>query len=149
MIVNGTTLYNRAPIENMLPEKMRAHGVSYGLDESGYDIRTRERVVLHPFRRFALASSMERFVMPDDLVGLPKNKSTWARRGLDASMTTKIEPGWHGYLTIEMAYYGWGRLVIPAGAGILSIVFCELTDKRVYGGKYQGQAPRPIKARHG
>lgn len=147
MIVNGLSLVRAAPIRDMLTTKERLHGVSHGLDESGYDIRTRERIVLHPLRRFALASSMELFQMPTDLVGLPCNKSSWARRGLDASMTTKIEPGWHGYLTIEMVYVGWGRLVIPAGAGILSVVFHQLSDPRAYTGKYQNQEARPIAAK--
>ena len=143
MIVNGPSLLKASPIENMLTYKAKSHGVSHGLDESGYDIRTRERIVLHPFKRFALASSMERFTMPTDMVGRPCNKSTWARRGLDASMTTKIEPGWHGYLTIEMIYVGWGRLVIPAGGGILSVLFEQLTNRCQYNGKYQHQGAAP------
>lgn len=146
MIINGQSLLDAAPIEYMSNRKLRSHGVSYGLDESGYDIRTRERVVLHPFKRFDLVSSLERFTMPTHLVGLLCNKSTWARRGLDASLTTKIEPGWHGHLTIEMFYYGWWPLVIPSGSGILSVVFHELSDERMYDGKYQGQGPAPVSA---
>lgn len=148
MIINGQSLLEAAPIENMIPEKRRAFGMSYGLDESGYDIRVRERVVLHPFKRFALASSLERFAMPDNLVGLPCNKSSWARKALDASITTKIEPGWHGYLTVEMVYSGWKPLVIPAGCGILSIVFHEISDRQRYAGKYQGQGAQPVAAIH-
>lgn len=146
MIVNGQSLLKAAPIENMLDFKAKAHGVSYGLDESGYDIRTRERIVLMPFKRFGLVSSIERFTMPTNLVGRPCNKSTWARRGLDASMTTKIEPGWHGNLTIEMVYYGYWPLIIPAGCGILSVLFEQVTDPAQYDGKYQNQGAAPVRA---
>jgi len=146
MVVNGQSLLDAAPIENMLDHKAKAHGVSYGLDESGYDIRTRERIVLMPFKRLALASSIERFTMPTNLVGRPCNKSTWARRGLDASLTTKIEPGWSGHLTIEMVYNGWLPLIIPAGSGILSVLFEQLTDPAQYDGKYQNQGAAPVRA---
>lgn len=147
MVINGQSLFQLSPIAGMIDYKSKAHGVSYGLDESGYDIRLKQRIVLHPFKRFALGSSVEKFTMPTNLVGLPCNKSTWARRGLDASMTTKIEPGWHGYLTIEMFYTGWKPLVIEAGSGILSIVFHEISDNMAYAGKYQNQPDKPIAAR--
>ena len=34
-------------------------------------------------------------------MGIVHDKSTWARRGL-VVQNTVIEPGWHGYLTIEV-----------------------------------------------
>lgn len=144
MVINGQSLLNLAPIENMLDHKATLHGVSHGLDESGYDIRVKQRVIMFPFRSFVIASSIERFNMPDNIVALPKNKSTWARKGLDASMTTKIEPGWRGNLTIELVYHGWKPLIIPAGCGILSILFYPLAHTRPYEGKYQDQPDMPV-----
>lgn len=89
----------------MMGVKERLHGVSHGLSEAGYDIRIKQDVVLHPLRRFALASTIEYFQMPDNLVGVVHDKSTWARRKLSVQNTC-IEPGWCGYLTLELVYYG-------------------------------------------
>jgi dCTP deaminase len=145
MIVNGKSLYRCAPLDPMLDSKMRSHGVSYGLAEAGVDIRIRESVVLHPLRRFTLASSVERFQMPDDLVGLVKDKSTWARRGLSV-FNTVVEPGWEGYLTYELVYHGWGVLRIPAGVGIAQVLFHQLVEPARYVGKYDKQPARPVAA---
>ena len=95
--------------------KIRENGVSYGLSEAGYDIRIKQSVILHPFRRFVLASSIERFEMPDNLVGIVHDKSTWARRKVSV-FNTVIEPDWRGFLTLEIVYHGWKPLRIPAGA---------------------------------
>lgn len=145
MIVNGTSLYAAQPIGDMLSGKYRAHGVSYGLTEAGYDLRIDQAVTLHPFRRFRLASASEYFSMPDDMVGIVHDKSTWARRGLSV-FNTVIEPGWYGWLTLELVYHGRGILRIPKGAGIAQVLFHRITDHATYGGKYQNQPARPVAA---
>ena len=93
--------------------------------------------------RFALASAVEHFTMPDNLVGIVHDKSTWARQGLSV-FNTVIEPGWHGYLTLELVYHGTERLVLPAGAGIAQVIFHDLTQRAAYAGKYQNQEDRPV-----
>ena len=124
--------------------KIRENGVSYGLSEAGYDIRIKQSVTLHPFRRFVLASSIERFEMPDNLVGVVHDKSTWARRKVSV-FNTVIEPDWRGFLTLEIVYHGWKPLRIPAGAGIAQVIFHELSDTASYGdGKYQDQPDAPV-----
>jgi len=145
MIVNGTALYAAQPITGMLSDKYRAHGVSYGLTEAGYDLRIAQSVTLHPFRRFRLASASEPFAMPKDLVGIVHDKSTWARRGLSV-FNTVIEPGWQGFLTLELVYHGLGILRIPEGAGIAQVLFHRITDQAAYDGKYQNQPARPVSA---
>ena len=50
MIVNGNTLLELAPIKDMLRTKEKAHGVSYGLSEAGYDIRVKQKIVFYPDR---------------------------------------------------------------------------------------------------
>lgn len=145
MIANGKSLTARAPVEPMLWSKHRAHGVSYGLTEAGYDIRIKQSITLHPFRRFKLASTLEFFDMQPGWVGVVHDKSTWARRGLSV-LNTVIEPGWHGYLTLELVYHGWRPLCIPAGAGIAQVLFHELTDDARYDGKYQNQPDTPVSA---
>ena len=147
MIVNGSALFIKSPVHPMSDTKNRGHGVSYGLGEAGYDVRIKQRVVLHPFRRFKIASTIEHFTMPPDLVAIVHDKSTWARRGLSI-FNTVIEPGWRGWLTLELVYHGWGRLVIPAGAGIAQVIFHQTAEKALYEGKYQGQEDRPIPAIH-
>jgi dCTP deaminase len=145
MILNGKTLYCRAPLDPMLDSKVKAHGVSHGLSEAGYDLRIRESVVLHPLRRFTLASAIERFQMPDNLVGIVHDKSSWARQGLSVQNTV-VEPSWEGYLTLELFYVGWGVLRIPAGAGIAQVLFHQIAEPARYAGKYQHQPARPVAA---
>lgn len=145
MIVNGTGLLRADPVHPMLPAKYRAHGVSYGLSEAGYDLRIKQDVWLFPMRRFALASTIEKFYMPHDLVAIVHDKSTWARRGLSV-FNTVIEPGWVGFLTLELVYHGWRPLHIPAGAGIAQVLFHLIAEPAAYTGKYQNQADAPVAA---
>jgi dCTP deaminase len=145
MIVNRQALLNAAPMRGMINEKRRSHGVSHGLSEAGYDIRIKQDVTLHPFKRFTLASAIEEFQMPVDLVGIVHDKSTWARRGLSV-FNTVIESGWRGFLTLELVYHGWGVLRVPAGAGIAQVLFHRTLNNASYDGKYQGQPDRPVAA---
>ena len=162
MIVNKHLLLEFSPIKDMLTEKHTAHGVSYGLSEGGYDIRIKQEVrfeKLHDGKRavhiddqyrftegrFALASSMEEFTMPPTLLGIVHDKSTWARKGLSV-FNTVIEPGWNGFLTLELVYQGEDELIIPAGAGIAQIIFHEVEVPVFYTGKYQNQEDKPVAA---
>ncbi len=161
MIVNGHSLLLAAPIKDMLTTKERAHGVSYGLAEAGYDIRIKQDVHFNPRRpgdgdcyeyegsivtaRFCIASAIEEFQMPTDLVGVVHDKSTWARHGLSV-FNTVIEPGWKGFLTLELVYHGNSTIRIPAGAGIAQILFSRVTEHSAYEGKYQNQADEPVDA---
>lgn len=149
MIINGKDLVKADPLYPLIPQK-NVHApsnTSWGLTECGYDIRINQDVWLYPFKRFALASSIERFKMPSHLMGRVLNKSTWARKGLDASMTTNIEPGWEGYLTIELTYSRYKPLFIPAGSGICQVIFEEILNPGSYVGKYQNQPNHPVRAK--
>lgn len=160
MIINGKTLLLAAPIENMLNCKVKYKGVSHGLSEAGYDIRIKQEIRFHTTNRnqrriyiddrnayqeggFTLASSVEKFTMPSNLVGIVHDKSTWARRGLSV-FNTVIEPGWYGYLTLELVYHGNQELIIPAGSGIAQVIFHEVVENTAYSGKYQNQADKPV-----
>lgn len=147
MIINGQQLLTASPIKNMLRHKMKYNGVSHGLTECGYDIRIKQGVWLFPGRSFVLASSLEEFDMPNYLMGRVLNKSTWARRGLDASMTTNLEPGWKGHLTIELSYRNLWPIHIKAGTGICQIIFETLAEPAQYEGKYNNQPDHPVAAR--
>ncbi|MGA0178872.1 MAG: dCTP deaminase [Burkholderiaceae bacterium] len=146
MIINGNALRAAAPLHPMLGDKQTAHGVSHGLSEAGYDVRIKQEVLLTPEHRFTLASTLERFNMPNTLVGVVHDKSTWARQGLSV-LNTVIEPGWRGWLTLELVYHGNEPLVIPAGAGIAQVLFYKLAQKAHYAaGKYQDQPDHPVAA---
>jgi len=156
MIINGRELIKLEPIKDMLTEKCRLHGVSHGLTEAGYDITIEQDVFFAGDRirvdgewklgRFTLASALEEFDMPFDLVGVVHDKSTWARRGL-AVFNTVIEPGWRGFLTLELVHHGWQPLHIKAGSGIAQVIFHQIAEPSAYSGKYQDQARGPVEAK--
>lgn len=146
MIINQSDLISACPVSPMYLSKQKANGVSFGMSEAGYDIRIKQSVVLHPFRRFSLASAIEKFDMPDNLVGIVHDKSTWARRGLSV-FNTVIEPGWKGYLTLELVYHGWKPLWIKAGSGIAQVIFHDVTCPVAYTGRYQDQPDMPVAAK--
>lgn len=147
MIVNGRSLLRCHPLTPMFDKKHLEHGVSYGLGEAGYDVRIKQGVWLNSKKRFALASTVERFTMPTHLVGVVHDKSTWARKGLSV-FNTVIEPGWEGFLTLELVYHGDEELVISPNAGIAQVLFHALLEDADYGeGKYQGQPDQPVNAK--
>lgn len=168
MIINGTSLFEAAPIKEMASGKIKAHGYSYGLSEVGYDIRLKQEVKFFPpqfpffekhehfgytevegkrtLGRTALASSIEEFQMPFSLWGELRNKSTLARQFVDATIGTDVEPGWSGFLTIEIIFHGLQPVILPAGCPIAKVVFHELTEESRYDGKYQNQANKPVEA---
>jgi dCTP deaminase len=162
MIINGKMLLELAPIKGMVNDKMRQHGVSFGLSEAGYDIRIKQDVRFYKATdddppevfidgefftgNFCIASAIEEFQMPSDLVGIVHDKSTWARQGMSV-FNTVIEPSWHGFLTLELVYHGREGLYIPAGAGIAQVIFHQCASNAYYDGKYQNQADMPVAAK--
>ena len=163
MIINGNALLAATPIVDMVRGKMVGPGgTSFGLGEAGYDIRIKQTVrfrngLVEVFNgsmsqrqsrtsgRFCLASAIEEFTMPDDLTGIVHDKSTWARKGLSV-FNTVIEPGWNGFLTLELVYHGEDELIIPAGAGIAQVIFHKTAEHAHYKGKYQNQEDKPVSA---
>ena len=161
MIINGQRLLKAAPIQDMLHTKEREHGVSHGLAEAGYDIRLKQNVrffpnydqaicvsvdhATHEKKNFTIASAIEKFQMPSHLLGVVHDKSTWARQGLSV-FNTVIEPGWEGYLTLELVYHGREPLNLPAGCGIAQILFHEVIETAAYDGKYQNQSDEPVES---
>lgn len=145
MIINGKSLLAAKPIKNMVPTKYMYKGFSGGLTECGYDICLAQDVTMFLGRRFVLASAMEEFDVPDYLMGRVLNKSSWARLGIDASMTTNIEPGWKGFLTLELRYAGIKPIKLEAGVPIAQVIFEQIKEPVTYNGKYQNQVNRPVK----
>lgn len=140
MILPAQAIRNiEPPIITPWFERSKFNGMSFGLSAAGYDVRVAEAILL-PVGQFSLASTLEQFNMPNWVLGIVHDKSTWARMGL-AVQNTVIEPGWKGYLTVELTNHGPNALTIPSGAPIAQIVFHSLLEptEQPYDGKYQNQ----------
>lgn len=149
MIINGKSLLELQPIKDMLDHSEICNGLSYGLSESGYDIRCKEDIIIDPSKhngRFYTASSIEYFQMPNNLLGEVSDKSTWARKGISVK-NTKIKPGWRGYLTIEIVYELDDPTIIKAGSSLCQIIFHEMKESIGYNGIYQDQESGPQEGR--
>lgn len=102
--------------------------------------------ILHP-GEFVLGSTLERVRIPDDLVARLEGKSSLGRLGLLIHSTAGyVDPGWDGYLTLELSNVASLPITIYAGMKIGQISFFQLTTPAdtPYGadgsrGKYQGQ----------
>ena len=121
-------------------------GLSYGLSSCGYDVRLDQAVHIYS-GGFAIASTMERFILPNWLVMRVLDKSSWARRGLFVQNTI-AEPGWCGYLTLELTNDSDDRYVIRAGTPIAQVIFEQLDQptEQPYSGKYQNQPRGPVRS---
>lgn len=95
-----------------------------------------------PPNSFVLARTIERFCMPEDVVGICVGKSTIARVGINC-LVTPLEPGWEGYLTLEFANTTPLPAKLYANEGGLQIQFFKgrrpAVTYRDRAGKYQGQ----------
>lgn len=92
----------------------------------------------------ALASSVEEFQVPNHLWGELRNKSTIARQFVDATIGTDAEPGFKGFLTIEIIFKGIQPITFEAGSPIAKAVFHEISEEAAYKGKYQNQEDKPV-----
>jgi dCTP deaminase len=146
-VLSGQTI-RRLGILTPCVERTREHGLTHGLGPSGYDLRL-DLGGQWDFTQmykgdFRLAATLEHFQMPRDVIGVVHDKSTLARQGLSV-FNTIIEPGWDGYLTLELVYHGAEPLRLHRGQAIAQVVF-HFTDEpveRPYDGKYQHQEAGP------
>lgn len=143
----GSKAIRNAGIITPFKERTIKNGMSYGVSMAGYDLRMDQHLVLLA-KEFKLASSMEYFDMPNDLVGMVYDKSSYARRGLQA-FNTIVEPGWKGYLTIELFNASDKPIKLSRGDAIVQVVFSSLDapTEQPYNGKYQNQKRGPVKTK--
>ncbi len=145
--------------------------ISYGLSSYGYDLRVSNQfkiftnihgavvdpknfadqsfldfegdVCTVPPNSFALASSVEYFKIPDNVLAICLGKSTYARCGIIVNVTP-FEPGWEGYVTLEISNTTPLPCRIYANEGLCQVLFfegdeaCDVTY-RSRAGKYQAQ----------
>jgi dCTP deaminase len=153
-------------------EKQVSEGIiSYGLSSYGYDLRVSNHfkiftninntvvdpkafdansfidfigdVCTIPPNSFALASSVEYFKIPADVISICLGKSTYARCGIIVNVTP-FEPGWEGYVTLEISNTTPLPCRIYANEGLCQVLFfqgdepCDVTYLSREG-KYQAQ----------
>ncbi len=145
--------------------------VSYGLSSYGYDVRCAPEfkiftninsavvdpkrfdessfvdmhgdVCIVPPNSFALASTVEYFRIPRNVLTICLGKSTYARCGIIVNVTP-LEPEWEGHVTLEFSNTTPLPAKIYANEGVAQMIFfessrpCEVSYKE-RGGKYQGQ----------
>ena len=107
--------------------------------------------ILHP-AEFALASTLERVRLPDDLAARLDGKSSLGRLGLLTHATAGfVDAGWDGHLTLELSNVATLPIAIYPGMKIGQISFFRMTSPAEHpygsdatGSKYQGQrGPTP------
>jgi dCTP deaminase len=145
MILSAQSIRKRE-IFSPFCERTKSNGMTYGLGPAGYDVRIAERVRLYP-GECRLASTLEHFRMPNDVLGKVADKSTWARQFL-AVQNTIIEPGWRGHLTLELSNHGPATIDIEEGSPIAQIILTLLDEptQQPYAGKYQDQRAGAVEA---
>lgn len=96
--------------------------------------------VLHP-GEFVLGQTVERVVIPDDIVSRIEGKSSLGRVGVLVHATAGfIDPGFEGRLTLELSNQATVPIKLYPGMSIGQLSF-QWTDQPVetpYNGKYQG-----------
>lgn len=140
--------------------------ISYGLGYFGYDVRLSNRILHSPrplivdpknidvFKDFEevktdlitispndfiLGISVEYFNIPEDIIGICLGKSTYARCGVDVNITP-LEPGWKGYIVMEIANLSSRLVRIYTNEGIAQVLFLRgLLPSQSYSGYYQNQ----------
>ena len=72
--------------------------------------------ILHP-NEFALASTLEYIILPQNIAGRLDGRSTWGRVGLQVHSTAGlVDPGFEGTLTFEL--HNMGKLPLPLFPGV-------------------------------
>ena len=145
--------------------------ISYGVSSYGYDARVstefkiftnintsiidpknfsndnfvskNDQVCVIPPNSFALASTVEYFKIPRDILVVCVGKSTYARCGIIVNVTP-LEPEWEGHVTLEFSNTTPLPAKIYAGEGACQFIFLKAsqTCRTSYsdrGGKYQKQ----------
>jgi dCTP deaminase len=158
-------------IEPFVDDQVRQGVISYGVSSYGYDVRVGDEfkvftnvyntvvdpkafdpksfvdikadVCIIPPNSFALASTIEYFRIPRDILTICLGKSTYARCGIIVNVTP-FEPEWEGHVTIEISNTTPLPAKIYANEGIAQVLFFQsdeacaksYKDKK---GKYQAQ----------
>jgi len=113
-----------------------------GFDERSF-VNVEGEVCIIPPNSFALASTVEYFRIPRNILTVCLGKSTYARCGIIVNVTP-LEPEWEGHITLEFSNTTTLPAKVHANEGVAQVVFLEAAEPceasyRDRGGKYQGQ----------
>ena len=139
-------------IKPFVSEQKSSKTISYGLSSYGYDARVSnefkiftdvDSVIVDPknFKKnsfvsragkeciippnsFALASTVEYFKIPKDVLVICLGKSTYARCGIIVNVTP-LEPGWEGHVTLEFSNTTPLPAKIYANEGAAQFIFLK------------------------
>ena len=153
-------------------KQIRDGKISYGLSSYGYDARVSNEFKIFtninsdivdpknfkpgnfltkkvseciiPPNSFVLASTVEYFKIPKDVLVICLGKSTYARCGIIVNVTP-LEPGWEGHVTLEFSNTTPLPAKIYANEGVAQFVFLKGNERPEVSysdrkGKYMGQA---------
>ena len=136
--------------------QIRDNKISYGLSSYGYDARVSNEFKIFtnvnsevidpknfkqsnfiskkvneciiPPNSFVLASTVEYFKIPNDIMVICLGKSTYARCGIIVNVTP-LEPGWEGYVTLEFSNTTPLPAKIYANEGAAQFIFLKGNEK--------------------
>ena len=139
-------------IKPFVSKQKSSKNISYGLSSYGYDARVSnefkiftdvDSAVVDPknFKKnsfvsrtgteciippnsFALASTVEYFKIPKDVLVICLGKSTYARCGIIVNVTP-LEPGWEGHVTLEFSNTTPLPAKIYANEGAAQFIFLK------------------------
>lgn len=121
---------------------------SFGEDDSDGLLQHIRCRLEHLQPSFALARSVEKVAIPDDVSAAVADKSSYARVFVSA-FNTFFDPGFIGFPTLEIVNLSDQTVKVKAGDPICQLVFTKLDKRtnRAYSGKYQNQPARPVPVR--
>lgn len=113
--------YNRTPYIDVRDSQQVQHVTKVVTVDEG------DFFVLHP-RTFALAVTIERVELPDNIVARLEGRSSLGRLGIVVHATASIiDPGWQGRIVLELANHGLMPVALHPGMRVCSITFEPLT----------------------
>ncbi|OGG02163.1 dCTP deaminase [Candidatus Gottesmanbacteria bacterium RBG_16_37_8] len=92
------------------------------------EVKDKEPFILHP-NDFVLATTIESFTLPDDLLARLEGRSSLGRLGIVVHSTASIfEPGWQGKVVMELGNLGRMPIALYPGMRICALTFEKLSS---------------------
>ena len=139
-----------------ISKQTRKGKISYGLSSYGYDaivsdhfkiftnvnsavvdpknfkkegfVSKKSKVCIIPPNSFVLATTIEYFKIPENVIVICLGKSTYARCGIIVNVTP-LEPGWEGHVTLEFSNTTPLPAKIYANEGAAQFIFIKGNEK--------------------
>lgn len=113
------------------------------VEEEHFNYEQFDEIEILPFE-LMLASSVETFRIPNDIVAFLHGRSSWARLGLEIHNAGLLDSGWGGQITLELMNNNKRPIVLRAGDRIGQVTFhvcseCDVPYSEKIKAKYDGQ----------